>query len=561
MKTRHAVVAVALAAGGLLPMEQVTSAPRPDPGAERTGNVFAKPQPGVPGSQRPTREAALAAAAAAPDAADTAGGRALMHNSLIDLVPCDDDPAFLCGTLRVRFDRRLPNGPRLNLHVEVFPHQGPAPQADGAVFVTEGGPGFSVSLFAKYDYAFFLLEDVAQTRDLVFVDQRGVGLSDVIDCPQWQHGGPFYRSAKRCHDQLGDVASRYSTTDVADDLNAVRKALNYKRIDLVGGSYAGTDMLTYTVRHKPHVRSVVLGAPVVLPGMDTFFPYTPEAFPHVVNGLCGRSPGCAAENPDPDGSLAWLAARLRRHPVSGTGIDSMGVPHEITVTENLLAFAMMAFTGPSFVGPGEIAQAAEALRNGDKTPLLRLAADVDPANGFDSGDPREYSNGHNLARLCVDAPLQWNKQAPLWRRLRQYVAAFRDAPDFFGPISKRGMGTSGVRRQAAGGVHRIEVGRPAELPRRHDRLRRFRIGDHRRVRPRRPDVPRPAGNRGAGRRRVRRHGCRRTRAVVVFGLWSRAGAAVHRDTKRGRHVLRRRAGGRLVDARKLPEDRRRGAAG
>ena len=34
----------------------------------------------------------------------------------------------------------------VNMHVEVFPHTGPAAeQADGAVFVTCGGPGCSIS--------------------------------------------------------------------------------------------------------------------------------------------------------------------------------------------------------------------------------------------------------------------------------------------------------------------------------------------------------------------------------------------------------------------------------
>jgi pimeloyl-ACP methyl ester carboxylesterase len=357
-------------------------------------------------------------------------------SSLLSLEPCEDDPAFLCGTLPVDLDRRNRDGRKVNLHVEVFPHQGPAAESEGAVFVTEGGLGFSVSLDAKYGYAFFLLADVAETRDLVFVDQRGVGLSDVIYCPDAQHGGPFYESAATCHDQLGDTADLHSTTDVADDLNDVRKALGYGRIDVVGGSYAGTDMLTFAARHKRHVRSAILGAPAVTVDTDPFNSYPPIAFPDVVNGVCGRSPACAQANPDPNGSLAWLAARLRRRPVTGVGIDSEGTPRQITVTENLLANAIMFHTGPSFVGPGEITQAAAALRRGDRTPLLRLAADVDPANGFDAGDPREFSSGHALARICVDLPVQWDKGADAETRFAQYDAAFAAEPDFYGPISK-----------------------------------------------------------------------------------------------------------------------------
>ncbi|RZU12125.1 alpha/beta hydrolase family protein [Kribbella rubisoli] len=358
-----------------------------------------------------------------------------LRSDRLELGPCADDPAFRCGTLPVPLDRRHPDGRTVPLHVEVFPHTGPAAAPAGAVFVTLGGPGASISAFDKYPYV-DLLSAVAETRDLVFVDQRGVGLSAAIDCPDWQHGGPFYASAAKCHDQLGDAANLYSTTDVADDLEQVRRALAYGDIDLVGASYAANDMVTYATRWKQNVRSISLGAPALTVDTDPFYAYQPKHYPALVNAVCGRSPACAAANPDPAASLTWLADRLRRTPVSGVGVDSHGVPHRITVTENLLATAIMPFNGGSFVGPGEITQAAVALQRGDPVPLLRLAADVDPANGFDAGDPREFSNGHALARMCVDQPVQWDKDASPARRHQQYAAAFAAEPARYGPISK-----------------------------------------------------------------------------------------------------------------------------
>ncbi|MEV5962598.1 alpha/beta fold hydrolase [Kribbella sp. NPDC051952] len=351
------------------------------------------------------------------------------------LAACVDDPAFRCATIPVPLNRQHPDSRTIPLHVEVFPHTGPAAAPAGAVFITLGGPGASISAFDKYPYA-DMLSTVAETRDLVFVDQRGLGLSAAIDCPAWQHGGPFYPSAAQCHDQLGDTANFYSTTDVADDLEQVRRTLGYGDIDLIGASYATLDMVTYATRWKQNVRSISLGAPGLAVDTDPFNPYPARAYPTLVNAVCGRSPGCAAANRDPAGSLAWLADRLRRTPVTGTGYDSHGIAHKLTVTENLLAFGIMFFNGGSFVGPGEITPAAEALRRGDAVPLLRLAADVDPANGFDSGDPREYSAGHALARMCVDLPVQWDKDASPARRAQQYAAAYAAEPAHYGPISK-----------------------------------------------------------------------------------------------------------------------------
>jgi pimeloyl-ACP methyl ester carboxylesterase len=349
------------------------------------------------------------------------------------LSPCPDEPTFKCGTLPVPLNRRHPDGRTIPLHIEVFPHTGPV--ADGAVFTSEGGPGASVTLGGQHYVGPTLLADVSKTRDVVFIDQRGVGLSAAINCDAWQHGGPFYASAAKCHDQLGDSANFYSTTDVADDLEDVRRALGYGKIDLLGGSYAGNDMLTYTARWTRNVRSIVIGSPAATVGTDPFYAYAPKAWAGMLAALCGRTPACHAANPDPAGTLYWLAARLRGKPLKGTGIDSHGLPHKVTVTENLLANGMM-FYG-DYVGPAEIVQAATALRHNDPVPLLRLAANVDPANGTDdSGSPREESRGHWLARTCVDQPVQWDKSASAATRQRQYAAAYKAEPAMYGPVSK-----------------------------------------------------------------------------------------------------------------------------
>jgi pimeloyl-ACP methyl ester carboxylesterase len=348
---------------------------------------------------------------------------------------CEDDPAFQCTTVAVPLDRRQPDGRTVNLHVEVFPHTGP--HSDGAVFVTCGGPGCSITAGPKYGFAFFVLPEIAESRDLVFVDQRGVGLSDPIDCEPLQAGRPFslYEDSAACHDQLGDAADLYSTTDVADDLEDVRRALGYKKIDLFGGSYAGADMMTYAVRHGGRVRSVVLSAPAVVVGADPFYAYAPEAMTQIAAKLCGRSPACRASNPDPAGAFARTARDLRRDPVRGTGVDSEGAEHRVKVDENLLANGIMYFSGAHFTGAGEIIPAMAAARRGDEVPLLRLGADVDPAVAHPE-ELREFSTGHNFVRFCVDGEFPFDKTAGRLSRAAQYARAFAREPAFYGDISK-----------------------------------------------------------------------------------------------------------------------------
>jgi pimeloyl-ACP methyl ester carboxylesterase len=410
-------------------------------------------------------------AAAAPNASTTPGGAAVMAAASLVLEPCDDDPIFLCGTLPVPLDRRDPGAQVVNLHVEVYPHTGPRATARGAVFVTEGGPGFSASL-ARYDFAFYLLEAVARDHDLVFIDQRGVGLSDVIDCPDLQDEGIFatpelYPAAARCHDSLGDAANLYATVDVADDLEDVRQALGYGRINIIGASYAGGDAITYTMHYPQNVRSVVVADPAavdLVEGPAGFFAEAAPGVSDIVGSICSRSPACAAANPDPEGTLATLAAQLRGQPFSGIGVDSMGVAHQVTVDEALLATGIARYEA-GFVGPGEITPAASALATGDPVPLLRLAADLHP-DSFFYGDPapREFSFGHGVARTCVDFPLQWDKDEPDPAvRRAQFDAAVAAQPPFFGPFSREAWATQG-NLQPAWCISSTWEDRPAFAP-------------------------------------------------------------------------------------------------
>jgi hypothetical protein len=51
--------------------------------------------------------------------------RGAARSTLAASTPCEDDPAFLWTTVPVPLDRPHPDGRKVNLHVEVFPHTGP----------------------------------------------------------------------------------------------------------------------------------------------------------------------------------------------------------------------------------------------------------------------------------------------------------------------------------------------------------------------------------------------------------------------------------------------------
>ena len=73
---------------------------------------------------------------------------------------------------------------------------------------------------------------------------------------------------------------------------------------------------------------------------------------------------------------AWPARELRQHPFDEIGYDADGTAHALDLDESTIFDILSAdeFVEPPFLNQGELT-AARALRHGDTTPLLRLAAE------------------------------------------------------------------------------------------------------------------------------------------------------------------------------------------
>jgi pimeloyl-ACP methyl ester carboxylesterase len=77
---------------------------------------------------------------------------------------------------------------------------------------------------------------------------RGTGLSQAIHCPSLQQpGGEPYEAVRTCGAQLGSRSDLYGSADVAQDIEAVRAALEVERFDFYGFTYAAADAQAYAV--------------------------------------------------------------------------------------------------------------------------------------------------------------------------------------------------------------------------------------------------------------------------------------------------------------------------
>ncbi|HSO31799.1 MAG TPA: alpha/beta fold hydrolase, partial [Labilithrix sp.] len=220
-------------------------------------------------------------------------------------------PAVECTTVTVPFDHARPGDGR-TLGLRVARHRSRAFPTGQAVFQLAGGPGgTSVGQSGTIPR---LMPKLLDQFDLVYVDQRGTGGSGYLDCAS---GYPSTKAewvaCAREHDR--DDLAGYLTVQAAHDLELVRKALGYGKINVRGGSYGTRLGLEYLRQHEASVAAMVLDG--VDPPDNTFFQDFIRAVDRGVARLvadCTKSPACAALTPDLLADLSAHRAAVRAAP-------------------------------------------------------------------------------------------------------------------------------------------------------------------------------------------------------------------------------------------------------
>lgn len=242
--------------------------------------------------------AAALMAVASPALAQQAAPRA---HPAISLTPCRVEgfsSEVQCGIHRVFENRATARGRMLPLRVIVLPARRPNP-ALGPIFYFAGGPGETASELL------FLFDDAPEREDMdiVFIDQRGTGEGHFLGCRlpgsddnlEGYLRGPFdLPTVRACRDDLArrfDL-SQYHSMAWIEDVDEVRRALGYDRINIVSGSFGTYTAQQYLRRHGAHVRTVYLLSPVLLANRTPL--YMPRDGQRALDRLFDQ---CAAETP------------------------------------------------------------------------------------------------------------------------------------------------------------------------------------------------------------------------------------------------------------------------
>ncbi|MBT8494179.1 MAG: alpha/beta hydrolase [Deltaproteobacteria bacterium] len=215
-----------------------------------------------------------------------------------------------CGDLVVYENREIEDGPTIRLHfVQVF-----GAESDTATIYLDGGPGGDGNsiLGALATGEEGVREALLAGGDFLSISQRGTGLSiPALMCDQQTS------SAAACAAQveaLGDLPA-YNTANNADDIDELRQALGYDKLNLYGISYGSRLALEVLRRHPENVRAAIAGGTV--PAHVVWPAETPANFYGAVNALaasCEADAACFEAYGDISETVVNAIASLNEEP-------------------------------------------------------------------------------------------------------------------------------------------------------------------------------------------------------------------------------------------------------
>lgn len=317
-----------------------------------------------------------------------------------------------CGTLIVPADHTQPDGPTVQLAVSILRSQSDDAAAEPVLYLA-GGPGDAAAYLAGAAQ----LPLVAEGRwDFIFLDQRGTGFSQPnLTCPEIESqpdwptlltqgadiGAVLYdlnvQVAQQCHNflvQQGIDLTLFTTTQNAQDIVALRQALEVEQWYLYGFSY-GTYLAQEVLRYDAAaVRGVLLDSPV--PQDKNLYANAPlltaAAYDHLFT-TCTDNLACRIAYPNLEAQFLALIEQLNEQPLTVTLAPSKQ-PVTIHITGDQLAAFLPTLMGTPHTF-GLIPSLLNDLEKGETEGLAVLVSDT-------ISDPVRPQHGLRYAIICQD---------------------------------------------------------------------------------------------------------------------------------------------------------------
>lgn len=286
-----------------------------------------------------------------------------------------------CGSVEVFENRSARAGRRLAISV-IVARATEQDRAPDPLFLFAGGPGQSAS--GMVDFANTAFSLVRRHRDLVFVDVRGTGKSGALNCRLYRKPSDFFgeffpaASVSHCRDSLGSLADlrQYTTPIIADDIDNVRAALGYDRINIYGTSYGSRLAFVYLRQHPQHVRAIVMKAIVPTTAhMPMGYAQDVERALKLLARDCAADRECAAQYPEFEAEFRAVVDRAKRGKLraawpSQPAVSGVRAGDSLTIGADALTTTVMGFM-QSVGSRSSLPRAIHRASQGDPTELAQ----------------------------------------------------------------------------------------------------------------------------------------------------------------------------------------------
>jgi pimeloyl-ACP methyl ester carboxylesterase len=170
-----------------------------------------------------------------------------------------------CGSHTVFEDRVAASGRTIDIKFAVVPSITEAKELDPLVFLA-GGPGqggIAMAPFVKIAFS-----EVNENRDIILIDQRGMGDSNSLACDEPESNiftmteaekAEFAKGfLKKCLTKLDADVTLYNQDIANQDIHEVLSSLGYDKVNLYGVSWGTRSALLYANQFPEQVRTIIM---------------------------------------------------------------------------------------------------------------------------------------------------------------------------------------------------------------------------------------------------------------------------------------------------------------
>ena len=306
-----------------------------------------------------------------------------------------------CGVVSVPEDRTDPQSALIEIAVMTIDADRHRSSTGPLVWIDLGPGDASISKARAQSAVNGRISKLRSATGIVFFDQRGLGHSERNFCRSvpdaFTYGVPvepdgeaiFSRNMRGCLDQArarGIPVSAYSNWHIALDVRDIRKALKFKKWNVLG-FMTSTGIVQAVLQVDPQgVRSAILDSPgPTQPGFSDAASLGMDRTLHRLSDLCSAAPDCKSRNGNLHARVMAILDSYERKPLVITGLNPKAATDGRLIFDDRIAANFLMFMVYYSSVHGDLPAILDVLEDRDRDAIRVYAENwFHPPDGADS---------------------------------------------------------------------------------------------------------------------------------------------------------------------------------